>query len=196
MVSWSELDWPVRTERLVLRPMADTDIDAVWDYRRLPAVHDHLGWLPTSRDDFAAGLVARREGGAQFALVVLLDDRVIGDIVVMRRNAWAQSPLADSPEVVGSEAELGWVLHPAYGGQGHATEAVRAVVDLCFGPVGLRRVQAGCFADNTASWRLMERIGMRREEYSRKSGLHRTGVWLDGMMYGLLAEEWAGLRPQ
>ena len=72
--------------------------------------------------------------------------------------------------------------------------AVSAVIDLCFGPLGLRRVHAGCFAANEPSWRLMERLGMRREESSRKTALHRSGEWMDGLNYGLLAEEWAGRR--
>ena len=75
-----------------------------------------------------------------------------------------------------------------------ACEAVSAVIDLCFGPLGLRRVHAGCFAANEPSWRLMERLGMRREESSRKTALHRSGEWMDGLTYGLLAEEWAGRR--
>jgi RimJ/RimL family protein N-acetyltransferase len=82
------------------------------------------------------------------------------------------------------------VLDPAFGGRGYATEAVRAVIALCFGPLGLRRVHAGCVASNEASWRLMERVGMRREEFSRQTALHRSGQWVDGMNYGLLASEW------
>ena len=50
--------------------------------------------------------------------------------------------------------------------------------------------QMSCFADNAPSWRLMERVGMRREAYNVKDSLHRSGEWLDGMMYGLLADEW------
>lgn len=196
MTTWNDLAWPERTDRLTLRPMADGDIAAVWSYRGLPDVQEYLGWMPATLKEFRDGLLTRWEGGRQFNIVALLDDTVIGDLIVMRRDAWSQSPLADTPQVVAAEAELGWTFHPAYGGRGYATEAVRAVVDLAFGPVGLRRVQAGCFAANEASWRLMERIGMRREEYSRKSGLHHTGEWMDGMMYGLLAEEWAGVSER
>jgi RimJ/RimL family protein N-acetyltransferase len=36
----------------------------------------------------------------------------------------------------------------------------------------------------------MERLGMRREEFSRKTALHRSGEWMDGVNYGILAEEW------
>jgi RimJ/RimL family protein N-acetyltransferase len=37
----------------------------------------------------------------------------------------------------------------------------------------------------------MERLGMRPEQHTLKESLHRSGEWLDGMMYALLAEEWA-----
>ena len=66
----------------------------------------------------------------------------------------------------------------------------RELVRLCFEDLGLRRVTANCFADNEASWRLMERIGMRREPYTVRDSLHRSGEWLDGMGYALLADEW------
>ncbi|MGP5049155.1 GNAT family N-acetyltransferase, partial [Glutamicibacter ardleyensis] len=81
-------------------------------------------------------------------------------------------------------------FNPVDGGQGYASEAVSCVLDLCFGPLGLRRVVAECFADNEPSWRLMERIGMRREGYGVQSGLHREGQWLDSMSYAILADEW------
>lgn len=58
----------------------------------------------------------------------------------------------------------------------------------------LRRVTANCFADNEASWRLMERVGMRRELHTVRESLHRTGEWLDGLGYALLADEWSSGR--
>ncbi|HEX8767440.1 MAG TPA: GNAT family protein, partial [Jatrophihabitans sp.] len=61
-----------------------------------------------------------------------------------------------------------------------------------FTDLGLRRVTANCFADNEASWRLMERVGMRRELYTVRESLHRSGEWLDGIGYALLADEWRG----
>jgi RimJ/RimL family protein N-acetyltransferase len=55
-------------------------------------------------------------------------------------------------------------------------------------------VTALCFADNDASWRLMERIGMRREQHTVAESLHRDGAWLDGYGYALLADEWRAER--
>jgi RimJ/RimL family protein N-acetyltransferase len=67
---------------------------------------------------------------------------------------------------------------------------VGEVLRVCFDQLGLRRVVAGCFAGNVASWRLMERVGMRREQHSVRDALHRSGEWMDGYGYALLAEEW------
>jgi RimJ/RimL family protein N-acetyltransferase len=113
---------------------------------------------------------------------------VVGDLMLKVQDAWAQAEVADHGR--GVQAELGWVFDPDHAGHGYATEAVRELIRLCFEDLGLRRVTADCFAGNVASWRLMERVGMRREAYTVRDSLHRSGEWLDGMSYALLAEEW------
>ena len=45
------------------------------------------------------------------------------------------------------------------------------------------------------SWRLMERVGMRRETHFVRGSLHRSGEWLDRLAYALLADEWRNARP-
>ena len=55
--------------------------------------------------------------------------------------------------------------------------------------LGVRRVEASCFAENLASRRVMEKIGMRLEGTFREESLHRSGRWLDGMSYAQLASE-------
>lgn len=185
--------WPVRTERLQIRPMTAPDIDAMWEWRQLPDVNRWLGLAPDTIEAFRERYLDPERLAAMY-LVELLPHggepaAPIGDIMIRIGDAWAQLEVTDQAK--GVEAELGWVLDPGYTGRGYATEAIRAAIDVCFGALGLRRVHAGCFADNEPSWRLMERLGMRREEFSRKTALHRSGQWLDGMNYGILAEEWA-----
>ena len=77
-----------------------------------------------------------------------------------------------------------------YHGQGLATEAVRALLGICFDQLGLRRVVAACFTENEPSWRLMERVGMRREAHHVADSLHRDHGWSDEYVYALLADEW------
>jgi RimJ/RimL family protein N-acetyltransferase len=69
-------------------------------------------------------------------------------------------------------------------------EAVREVVTVAF-ELGVRRVVAMCFADNLASRRVMERVGLRQEGYYVGESLHRDGTWRDAMSFAVLAEEWA-----
>lgn len=189
--------WPIRTERLRIRPLAPADVDVMWGWRRLPDVNRWLGLAPDTIEAFRERYLDPDRLAAMHLIELIADDGAavpIGDLMIKVGDAWAQLEVAEQAR--GVEAELGWVLDPAHTGRGYATEAIRAVIDVCFGPLGLRRVHAGCFAHNEPSWRLMERLGMRREEFSRKTALHRSGEWLDGMNYGVLAEEWAALRAR
>jgi len=182
----SAAPWPVRTERLTIRPATGADVDATWRFRRLPEVGR---WLSTMADDHGA-YAERFVDPERLAktLIVELDGVVVGDLMLAIQDAWAQTEVADCAKDV--QAELGWVIDPAHGGRGLATEAAQALLRVCFNDLGLRRVIAQCFADNVASWRLMERLGMRREDYAVRDSLHRSGEWLDGMRYAILVDEW------
>jgi RimJ/RimL family protein N-acetyltransferase len=177
--------WPVRTERLLLRRMTTADAPAMWRYRRLDEV---TRWV-TSRPTEEAAWVAGSAGMIRDQLVVELDGRVVGDLMVRVEDAWAQREVAHL--AVGTQAELGWTLDPAVGGRGLATEAVRAALRIAFEDLGVRRVVASAFADNAPSLRLAERVGMRRESYAVADSLHRDLGWIDGVGYALLAKEWA-----
>jgi RimJ/RimL family protein N-acetyltransferase len=180
------VDWPVHTERLVLRRASEPDVDAIWAYRRDPEV---TRWLSTAPETFEAHRRSFIERGHLPQMVMVeLDGRVVGDGMIRVGDGWAQTEVAEAARA--TQAELGWTIDPAYGGRGYATEAAGALIDLCFGPLALRRVVALCFAGNEASWRLMERLGMRREQHLVKESLHRSGEWVDSLGYALLAEEW------
>ena len=186
MTPLERVHWPVSTERLVLRPARLEDEAAVFAFRRLPQVHEWITRAPLIVADFHGLWV----DPARLAttLVVEHDARVIGDLMVSVQDAWGQAEATEP--TAGVQAELGWVLDPAYAGRGLGTEAVVALLGVCFETLGLRRVVAQCFADNTASWRLMERVGMRREAHTVRDSLHRSGRWLDGLSYAVLAQEW------
>jgi len=180
------ISWPVRTDRLTLRPATRDDLEATWRFHRLDAVGRWITRAPDTLEEYRVGF--EDVGSLAKTLVVELDGEVVGDLMLRVEDAWAQAEVADQARNV--QAELGWVLHPDHAGNGYATEAVRELIRLCFEDLGLRRVTASCFADNGASWRLMERLGMRRETYNVRESLHRSGDWLDGMGYALLADEW------
>ena len=122
--------------------------------------------------------------------IVVSEDAASGKLRTLfgRQVTGLAAEIADRAQSV--QADLGWTLHPDHTGHGYATEAVRAVLRICFEDLGLRRVTADCFTANEPSWRLMERLGMRRETHTIREALHRSGEWLDGYAYALLADEW------
>ena len=183
--------WPVRTERLEIRPATEADGPATWRYRRQESV---ALWITSAQPDSEHYLADFTEP-ARLAktLVIEFDGRVIGDLMLAIEDAWAQAEVTDRARAV--QAELGWSLDPAYEGKGYATEAVAELIRICFEELHLRRVLAQCFAGNLPSWRLMERVGMRRESQDVRGSLHRSGEWLDGLAYALLADEWRSARP-
>jgi RimJ/RimL family protein N-acetyltransferase len=88
---------------------------------------------------------------------------------------------------------IGYIVDPARHRQGIATEAVSAMLDFCFGELGLHRVQAFIHPDNGASIGLVEKLGFRREGLLRES-LRVGGEWRSEVLYGLLVGDWAGGR--
>jgi RimJ/RimL family protein N-acetyltransferase len=182
--------WPARTARLSIRPATADDVDATWRFRRLPSVGEWLTRVCVDRDDYAETFLDPDRLAK--TLVIEREGVVIGDLMLALEDAWAQDEVAEQARSV--QAELGWVLDPDHLGHGYATEAVGELIRLAFEDLGLRRVTALCFADNVPSWRLMERLGMRREEHNVRDSLHRSGAWLDGLGYALLVDEWRARR--
>lgn len=178
--------WPVTTARLSLRPAAADDAVAVWAIRRLESVSQWLTRNAGPFDEFQDQFV--QPDWLDKTLIIERAGVVLGDLMVDVRDGWAQAERAD--EARGVQANLGWVLHPDWTGHGYGTEAVAELLRICFEDLGLRRVTADCFAANDASWRLMERVGMRREAHTVRDALHRSGEWLDSYAYALLADEW------
>jgi ribosomal-protein-alanine N-acetyltransferase len=80
---------------------------------------------------------------------------------------------------------IGYIVDPAHHGKGIATEAVSAMLDFCFGELGLHRVQALIHPDNTASRKLVEKLGFRCEGLLREN-LRVGDSWRDDTLYALL----------
>lgn len=183
--SLAALAWPVHTERLALRPATSEDLRATWQFPRL---HDVSRWLtqaPATLEQYRGPFLD--PASLAKSLVIELDGDVIGDLMLSVDDAWGQAEVATHAQA--TQAELGWVLHPAHSGRGYATEAVRELLRIGFEDLSLRRLTATCLMDNVASWRLMARVGMRREVHAHADALHRSGRWMDTYGYAILAGE-------
>lgn len=87
-------------------------------------------------------------------------------------------------------AESGYLLKRRYWGQGYTTEAARAVLDFGFGTLGLHHIRTQANPENVGSWRVMEKLGLRREGRLREADLTATGEWRDIYRYAILDREW------
>ncbi len=88
-----------------------------------------------------------------------------------------------------ARAEIGYSLLPEHWRQGYLAEALPALIDHAFGAMQLSRLEADIDPDNTASARVLERLGFRREGLLRERWLV-NGAPSDSAMYGLLRAEW------
>ncbi|MFE5307086.1 GNAT family N-acetyltransferase [Isoptericola sp. NPDC056605] len=175
----TETPLPVTTGRLVLRAHRAEDLEPLLAYYADPEVARYLleePWTPDVGEAQLAKRLARTsidEPGSALALVVEHDGQVVGDVAL-----WTTGDTV-------SRGEIGWVFHPDHTGQGYATEAVRAVLDLAFGFYRMHRVVAQLDARNEPSARLCERVGMRREGHLRQDWWSK-GEWTDTLVYGVL----------
>jgi RimJ/RimL family protein N-acetyltransferase len=180
----------VHTERLLIRPLAPDDVPALFEIRTRPEVAQ---WMTAAPDDYVEFAQAFSEPArTHTTLVVERDGAVIGDLYLAVADAWGQREVAEATKR--TPAEIGWSVDPAHAGRGYATEGAAELLRICFDALGLGRATASAFADNLASIRMMEKIGMTIEGRSRRDSLHRELGWVDGVSAAILAEDWRARR--
>ena len=176
-------EYPILTERLVLRPFAAGDLDDLHALTGDPDVVRYLYWPVHTPEETRAALEKRMtqdaltEEGQWLVLAIELEGRVIGQVVLK----WSS--------VLSRQGELGFVLHPAYQGKGYAREASQAMLRLGFEGLGLHRVIGACDTRNVPSWQLLSRLGMRREAHFVEDELFK-GEFGDQYIYAMLDREW------
>jgi len=180
----------LESERLVYRKFDENDFSVVFDwvsntenmkYREGPLnesqARGYLNFLIscTNVEDITH---------CEYAVVRKSDSKLIGSTVLMH--------LPDNPEI-------GWTLHRDYWQQGYGTEMGRTMLKLGFDVLNFHRIIAICHELNIASYKIMERIGMRREAYFIKSNKDNSTVnneWCDEVQYAILQEEWLATKDR
>lgn len=170
---------------LVLREAEDADIERLLSFRNDPAANRFMlrtrvepelfrqQWHPVPGSDTDFSCVAELAGSV-VAMGFLEVADGMGQPGMPRRT----------------EGTIGYLVDPAFAGRGIATDLARGLLAAAFDRLGLRRVTAGCNADNHASVRVLEKAGMRREQHGIEDSWHSELGWVDGYQYALLDREW------
>lgn len=145
----------IQTERLTIKPYAPEDVDGLVDLLTNPEI-TRTFMVPQfesreQMEDLAKKLIgfSREEDTKHLEYGIYSNGKIIGFV--------------NDCGIEEEEIEIGYVVHPDYQGHGYATEAVQAVL-YELREMGFRKVSAGCFAENTASRRVMEKCGMRQND--------------------------------
>lgn len=177
--------YPLRTERLELRPHRMDDLDDLYAFHSRPEVVRYTPWPVRDRDETRVALEKKlpqgelTEPGQWLVLAIELRETktVIGEVLLK----WASE--------TDRQGEIGFALHSAYQGKGLAAEAAREMLRVGFEELGLHRIVAILDDRNVASARLLERLGMRREAHFIHA-LQFKGEWANEYVYALLEDDW------
>ena len=173
---------PIHIERLILRRFTLEDVPDILAFLSHPSVARIVREIEATEAGVKKYIETQNahepfEQDIWFSLAVALRDvdRVMGLVSLVSK--------------VHRQGQCGWALGVEYRGQGYATEAASCLLSYGFETLGLHRISADTTSANPASWKLMERLGMRREANLREAEF-REGEWIDYYIYGILADEW------
>lgn len=161
--------FPLTTQRLILRPVQDSDLDAIWHATTIPHFTDGLEWVPPKSKRELLALI--RKLGIQdgfIPLVIALQEdpaQCIGQFFLKRvRGRWY----------------IGYWILPQFQGNGYATEAGEAMIEYAFNVLQAENVYAHCMLWNTKSRAVLQRLGMTRR---RKGYIHKNGKSIDAHVF-------------
>lgn len=182
----ADLPLVIATPRLRMRPIEQGDVEAIWPVVSDPAFPVHMSWSAhtdkaQTREYIAIASAALAKGDG-ITWAIEREGKMQGciglDGITWQHRAWRVD-----------RAELGYWLAPELQRKGLMTEAAHAVVRWGFETLGLHKISVGCFAENAASRRVIEKVGFRYVG-RLEDDVWRDGRWWSGLRFELTAGEW------
>ena len=170
----------METERLLIRRFTPDDWRDLFEYLSQESVCRYEPYEVCTEEEAKNQAVCRSKDH-YWAICLKESGKVIGNIYL---HTWKYGVW-----------ELGYAFNEKFQGKGYATESARALIEDVFKQKRAHRVEAHCNPQNTASWKLLERLGFRREGHIledtcfKKDDMGRP-IWTDTYKYGLLVSEW------
>ncbi|PXV68076.1 RimJ/RimL family protein N-acetyltransferase [Dysgonomonas alginatilytica] len=172
---------PISSQRILLRSIHETDLEAIYSYRSLEEVARYQYWEPFTKEQTADFIDKNKDSdldkeGEWIGLAVInkQDNKLIGDCAVC---------------VAECKAEIGFNISPDYQHKGFAKEVLNLLCDYYFNISGINEVFGITDSENTASIRLMESIGMvKSSDFEER--LICKGVWSIEYKYVITKSDW------
>lgn len=186
--------WPMRVGPLLLREARESDIEQLLSFRNDPAVNRFMIRTSVDPEAFRQEWLAVPTSDTDFSCVAEVDGSVVAMGFLEVVDGMGQPGMPQR-----TEGLIGYIVEPGSTGKGVASDLVVGLLAAAFDRLGLRRVTAGCNADNPASARVLDKAGMRREQHGIEDSWHAELGWVDGYQYAILAREWQavhGSRPR
>lgn len=174
----------IDTKRLIIRRFRPEDWQDLYEYLSDEEVVRYEPYGVHTRDQARETAIKRTGNDSFYAVCLKESGKLIGNLYLGKEHfdTW----------------ELGYVFNRSYQGQGFAYESGKALLDYAFDYFGARRIVAMCNPQNHRSWKLLERLSMRREGllvqniYFKKNE-DGEPIWLNTYEYAILKDEWIGI---
>lgn len=173
----------ITTSRLLIRQFQAQDYISLFEYLSNPIIYRFEPGEPISLEKAKELSLERAQGNDFWAVILRSDQKMVGHLYFKQTEpkeflTW----------------ELGYIFNPAFHNKGYATESAYELIHYGFKYFGIHRVIAYCNPENIASWKVLEKIGMRREGLFRKNVFFRTitdgsPLWVDSFEYAILKED-------
>lgn len=180
----NKISMEITTSRLHLREFKFDDWPAVFAYQQDPRYLRYYDWTERKATDAQAFVymflkfqTAQPRTKFQLAITLKTTGQLIGNCGLRLKSANA------------IEADIGYELAPDHWGNGYATEAAQAMINLGFTTFNLHRISSKCIADNVGSARVLEKAGMKLEGRLRENEYFKSRYW-DNLLYAILEDEW------
>lgn len=170
----------LETNRLIIRRFQEVDWKDLHEYLSDEEV---VFWEPYgvyTEEESKKEAVGRANSDIFWAVCLKDSNKVIGNLSFQKQDF--------------DTYEIGYVFNKKYQKQGFATESAKAIINYAIKELNARRIIAMCSPKNDSSWKLLERLKMRREGHLLQNVYFKTDernkpIWLDTYEYAILASE-------
>ncbi|MCL2621345.1 MAG: GNAT family N-acetyltransferase [Defluviitaleaceae bacterium] len=175
----------LETDRLILRNYQLKDINDFYELMSQEFVARHQGFAPLSLESCEKSVTKMLDNDSYLACELKENGKVIGTLEQRKDDDGS------------GNYTIGYEFSEKYGKKGYATESTRALIAHLFLALDARRICANMSEVNVDSWRLVERLGFRREAHFiecepsfNQKDEHGNPILDDCFVYALLKKEW------